>query len=64
MWCQECWCVFTEWLFQAFWQAREVHNVLQLIFISKVNFLQVYNKLEISRTVYKFSGTFSLLHDW
>ena len=52
-WCQECWYIFTEWPFQAFYQAGEVEHVLQLIFIRKVNFLQVYNKLEISRTFYK-----------
>ena len=52
---------YTEWSCQAFYQVREVDSVLQLIFISKVNILQVYNKLEVSRTFYKFSGTFSLL---
>ena len=38
----------------------EVNSVLQLIFLRKVNFLQVYNKLEVSRTFYKFSRNFYL----
>ena len=32
---------------------------LQLFFSRKVNFLQVYNKLEVSRTFTSFSGTFT-----
>ena len=63
IWCQECWCIFTEWPFQAFYQAVEVDSVLQLIVYNKVNFWQVYNKLDISWTFYKFLGIFSLLHD-
>ena len=42
----------------------EVDSVLQLIFIRNVNLLQVYNKLEVSRTFYKFPGTFSFLCDF
>ena len=61
MWCQEYWCFFTEWHIPPFYQAREVDSVLQLIFSRKVNFLQVYNKLQVSRLFTGFSGTFTFL---
>ena len=35
-----------------------MYSVLQLIFINKVNFLQVYNKLEVSRTSTSFEELF------
>ena len=57
-WCQECWCIFTEWHFSAFYQVGEVDSVLQLIFLRNVNFLQVYNKLDVSRTFNKFFRNF------
>ena len=60
-WCQECWCISTEWPCQAFHYAGEVDNVLHLIFIRKVNFLQVYNKLQVCRPFYTFPRIFSFL---
>ena len=44
--------------FSSFLPSWKVDSVLQLIFISKVNFLQVFIKLEVSRTFYKFSEFF------
>ena len=39
-----------EWHFPALDQVGEVDSVFQHFFIRKVNFLQVNNKLEVSRT--------------
>ena len=40
---------FTEWTFQALYQAREEDSVLQHIFASWINFGQVFFKPEVSR---------------
>ena len=53
---------FTELHSPAFCQAGEVDSVLQLIFLRKVSFVQVCNKLIISRTFTSFPGTFTFLH--
>ena len=51
-----------EWPFQALYWAREVDSVLQLILISKVNFLKVSIKLEVSRNFLKvFRNFFSIM---
>ena len=47
-------CNFTEWHFPALDQAGEVDTGFLLIIIRKVNFLQVYNKLAVFRTLYNF----------
>ena len=49
--------------FPSFVPSQRSEQCGKFIGVRQVNLLQVYNKLEVSGTFYKFLGFFSLLHE-